>query len=83
MRMIQPNPKVNELVELLNGLEFIEDLAKIGQGFDSASNMALKSIRSRTQRLIEILHSLDETNMFGPDELNQRMSGSPTNKSDL
>jgi len=81
--MIQPNPEVDELVELLNGLEFIEDLAKLGRGFDDASNTALKSIRVRTQRLIEVLRSLDETNMFGPDELGQRMIGSPANKGDL
>jgi hypothetical protein len=81
--MTQPNPEVDELVELLDGLEFIVDLTEIGQGLDVASNTALKAISERARHLMKVVRSVNETTMFGPEELGLRMDKSPGSKSDL
>jgi hypothetical protein len=81
--MTQPNPEVDELVELLSGLEFIANLCEIGRGLDVVSNTALRSIQEQAERLLQIVRSVNETTMFGPEELGIRMDASPRQESDL
>jgi len=71
--MTQPNPEVDELVELLEGLEYIAVMAALGVGLDDASNLTLSSIHKRAERLIEVVRSVDETTMFSPSEIADRI----------
>jgi len=67
--MTRANQDEDELILVMRELEEIRSLARVGQGVDDASNVALDSVSDRAWRVMEIIRSLSETRAFKPEEL--------------
>lgn len=70
--MTQASPEEDELILILQDLEDIKMLCKLGRGLDEASNVALETIHERADNIEAVIRSLSETQLFGPDELEVR-----------
>lgn len=70
--MTQASPEEDELVLILQELEDIKLLCKLGKGYDEASNAALETIDEHADNIEAVIRSLSETQLFGPEELEIR-----------
>lgn len=62
--MSDQEPELDELREIVAGLELIQRISQDGRGHDVVSNEALDAAAIIADSLLEIVRSLDETNMF-------------------
>lgn len=62
------NDQHDEVAGLLADLGFISETSKLGQGDDEVSNLALRTIQKRAERMFLVLRSISETKMFATHE---------------
>ena len=62
-------PELDELCELLAGLELIQRCAEGGRGEDMASNEALTAVRSIAGDLTAMVRALDDTHTLDLEKI--------------
>ena len=73
MQMEQPEPEIDELCELVAGLELIHRCADDGRGSDMASNEALTAVGAIAVDLIAMVRALDDTNILDLEKIQARL----------
>jgi hypothetical protein len=73
MGKLDQEPELEELCELIAGLELIQSVAESARGADPAVNDSLNAIAAIAIDLTEMVRSLDETNVFDLEKIQKQM----------
>lgn len=69
LKVMDQEPELDELCELLAGLELIQRCAEGGRGEDMASNEALTAVGSIADGLTTLVRSLDDTHILDLEKI--------------
>ena len=73
MAKLEQEPELDELCEIIAGLELIQRCAQDGRSEDMVVNDSLDAMGAIAADLIAMVRSLDETNIFDLEKIQEQM----------
>lgn len=73
MAKLEQEPELDELCEIIAGLELIQRCAQDGRSEDMVVNESLDAMGAIAADLIAMVRSLDETNIFDLEKIQEQM----------